>query len=338
MQGPIGPVCVFGPNNFPFAFNGAAGGDFAAAVAAGNPVIAKGHSSHPRTTQIFVEEAFEAARETGMPKAMIQLIYRTSHEDGYKLVAHPKLAGTGYTGARWTGLALMNAAHNGVETEDGTFGGGNQFFAELSSVNPVYFLPGALKERLDECVDEFVESNLLGVGQFCTNPGIVVLQEGDDAEACKSRPQNTWAAAPPTGSLLDSSSDHLCSPGIAGVSKAFKAAPVGTMLGPSAADSFGDGLEELLDAGAAIVTGAQRGGGQGYCFQNTLLRTTGDEFIADPEKLQTEIFGNGALVVTASGPDQMAEICTHFEVRRRVPSPRSPVVWFLTAFGGRRAT
>ena len=104
--------------------------------------------------------------------------------------------GTGYTGARWTGLALMNAAHNGVETEDGTFGGGNQFFAELSSVNPVYFLPGALKERLDECVDEFVESNLLGVGQFCTNPGIVVLQEGDDAEACKSRPQNTWVAAP----------------------------------------------------------------------------------------------------------------------------------------------
>ena len=72
MLSPIGPVCVFGPNNFPFAFNGAAGGDFAAAVAAGNPVIAKGHSSHPRTTQIFAEEAFEAARETGMPKAMIR--------------------------------------------------------------------------------------------------------------------------------------------------------------------------------------------------------------------------------------------------------------------------
>ena len=75
MLGPIGPVCVFGPNNFPFAFNGAAGGDFAAAVAAGNPVIAKGHSSHPRTTQIFAEEAFEAARETGMPKAMIRELW-----------------------------------------------------------------------------------------------------------------------------------------------------------------------------------------------------------------------------------------------------------------------
>ena len=129
MLGPAGPVCVFGPNNFPFAFNGAAGGDFVAAVAAGNPVIAKGHSSHPRTTQIFAEEALKAARETGMPKAMIreartfspfslrllrsadsrppvvwwrvistELVYRTSHEDGYKLVAHPRLAGTGYTG------------------------------------------------------------------------------------------------------------------------------------------------------------------------------------------------------------------------------------------------
>jgi 2,5-dioxopentanoate dehydrogenase len=72
MLGPGGPVCVFGPNNFPFAFNGAAGGDFVAAVAAGNPVIAKGHSSHPRTTQIFAEEALKAARETGMPKAMIR--------------------------------------------------------------------------------------------------------------------------------------------------------------------------------------------------------------------------------------------------------------------------
>ena len=99
------------------------------------------------------------------------------------------------------------------------------------------------------------------------------------------------------------------------------------------------GLVEL-DSGAICIDGldvqiatiqrghaaSARGGGQGYCFQNTLLRTTGDEFIADPEKLQTEIFGNGALVVTASGPDQMAEICTHFEVRRRAPPPHSPVV------------
>jgi len=277
MYGPIGPVCVFGPNNFPFAFNGAAGGDFAAAVAAGNPVIAKGHSSHPRTTQIFVEEAHQAARETNMPAAMIQLLYRTSHEDGYKLVAHHRLAATGYTGARGTGLKLMEAAHKA----------GNQFFAELSSVNPVFFLPGALRERRDICVQDFVASNLLGVGQFCTNPGIVVLPAGDDAEAL-----------------------------ITDVKKRFEEAPVGTMLGPSVASSFEEGVKTLTQAGATVVTGGKRGGGKGCSYANTLLRTTAEAFIANPDGekgFQTEIFGNGALIVVANSSESMVKICDKFE-------------------------
>src|SRR5579862_4254487 len=81
MYAPLGPVVVFGPNNFPFAFNGAAGGDFAAAVAAGNPVIAKGHSSHPGSSRLLAEEAHQAALETDMPAGFVQLIYRTSHTD-----------------------------------------------------------------------------------------------------------------------------------------------------------------------------------------------------------------------------------------------------------------
>ena len=110
MFGPIGPVAVFGPNNFPFAFNGIAGGDFAAAIAAGNPVITKGHSCHPETTRIFAEAALAAIEKTDMPKALVQLVYRTSHEDGYKLVSDSRIGASGYTGARHTGLKLKAAA------------------------------------------------------------------------------------------------------------------------------------------------------------------------------------------------------------------------------------
>ena len=108
--GPIGPVVVFGPNNFPFAFNGIAGGDFAAAIAAGNPVIAKGHSCHPETTRLFAEAAIEAIKKTDMPEALVQLVYRTSHEDGYKLVSDSRIGAVGYTGARHTGLKLKERA------------------------------------------------------------------------------------------------------------------------------------------------------------------------------------------------------------------------------------
>src|SRR5205085_987983 len=110
MLGPIGPVAVFGPNNFPFAYNGIAGGDFASAIATGNPVIGKAHSSHPNTTRLLAVSAHEAAEETKMPPGFVQLIYRTSHSDGAKLVSHPLIAGCGYTGARETGLVLKHAA------------------------------------------------------------------------------------------------------------------------------------------------------------------------------------------------------------------------------------
>src|SRR4029077_7929794 len=100
----IGPVWVFGPNNFPFAFNSIAGGDFAAAIAAGNPVIAKANTSHPGTTKLFAEIAQQVADQTEMPPGMVQLLYRTGHADGAKAVSDPRTAATGYTGARHAGL------------------------------------------------------------------------------------------------------------------------------------------------------------------------------------------------------------------------------------------
>src|SRR5262249_32832823 len=154
--------------NFPFAFNGISGGDFAAAVAAGNPVLAKGHSSHPGTTRLLAEAVQTAARETDMPPGFVQLLYRTAHADGERLVSHPLIGATGYTAARATGLVLKAAADRA----------GKPIYLELSSVNPVLILPGALRERSAKVADEFSSSCLMGTGQFCTNPGIVVLAAG----------------------------------------------------------------------------------------------------------------------------------------------------------------
>jgi NADP-dependent aldehyde dehydrogenase len=274
MFGAIGPVSVFGPNNFPFAFNSIAGGDFAAAIAAGNPVIAKGHSAHPGTTRLFAEAAHEAAQATKMPAGFVQLIYRMSHEDGCRFVSHPLMGATGYTGSRSAGLRLKEAA-------DKT---GKPIYVELSSINPVFILPGALAEGLEERAAEFSGSCLMGTGQFCTNPGLVVLVAGDSAQAFTSA-----------------------------VAKHFSDAPIGTFLGEGVQRSFASGIAELTNAGAQIVVGGEPGGGTGFSHQNTLLRVDGDAFLKKPAALQAEAFGNSSLFVIANDVAQLNSIAEALE-------------------------
>lgn len=274
MYGPIGPVVVFGPNNFPFAFNSIAGGDFAAAIAAGNPVIAKGHSSHPETTRIFAEAALIAIRETNMPPALVQLIYRTSHADGYRLVSDHRIGASGYTGARHTGLKLKTAAD----------AAGKPIYLELSSINPVFILVHALRERATALAEEFSTSCLMGTGQFCTNPGVVVIPAGAEGQAF-----------------------------LGAVAERFAKAPVGTMLTEGVQRSFAEGVRTLIDAGAALVTGGQPGGGRGISFQNTLLKVSGSAFVKNPAIFQTEAFGNGSLFVLADSVEQMAQIAESLE-------------------------
>ncbi|HTI50195.1 MAG TPA: aldehyde dehydrogenase (NADP(+)), partial [Planctomycetaceae bacterium] len=266
---PLGPVVVFGPNNFPFAFNGIAGGDFAAAVAAGNPVIAKGHSSHPGTTRLFAEEARQAALETEMPAGFIQLLYRTAHADGEKLVSHPLIGATGYTGARETGLVLKAAADRC----------GKPIYLELSSINPVFVLPGALAERGAAVADEFTGSCLMGTGQFCTNPGLVLVVAGPQTEAF-----------------------------IQTVREKFESAPVGTLLGAGVLKHLENGVAALRDAGAEVLAGGRSGGGAGCSYRNTLLRVSGDRFLAAPQALQTEAFGNSSLFVVARDAEQLVAL------------------------------
>jgi NADP-dependent aldehyde dehydrogenase len=262
----LGPVCVFGPNNFPLAFNSIAGGDFAAAIAAGNPVIAKANTSHPGTTRLLAEEAEAARRETGLPPGTVQLLYRTSHADGARLVSDPRVGATGYTGSRSAGLALKAAAD----------AAGKPIYLELSSVNPVVILPGALRERSEKIAAEFTASCLMGTGQFCTNPGLVLLLAGSETDAF-----------------------------VAGVADRFCAAPVGTLLSQGVESSLRANIGTLLAAGAEVVVGNTPGGGAGYSHANTLLRVSGSLFLRRPDALQTEAFGNSSLLVVADDLDQL---------------------------------
>lgn len=269
MLGPLGPVVVFGPNNFPFAYNGACGGDFVSAVAAGNPVIGKGHSSHPGTTKLFAEIGHEAAKATGMPSGFFQMIYRLEHADGVKLASHHAVGGIGYTGARSAGLVLKEAADRV----------GKPIYLELSSINPVVILPGAIAERADAIVDQFTTSCLMAVGQFCTNPGLVLT-----------------IAGPETDAFIQKIADK------------FKAAPVGTLLGEGVQKNLKSGIDTLVKSGATLLAGGSVGGGAGFSCQNTLLKATGKQFLAAPEALQTEAFGNSSLVVVAANEEELLAV------------------------------
>lgn len=272
--GPLGPVCVFGPNNFPFAFGSISGGDFAAAIAAGNPVIAKANSSHPGTTKLFAEAAHEAATETGLPAGAVQLIYRTSHSLGEQLITDERVGATGYTGSRSAGLALKRAADNA----------GKPIYLELSSVNPVVILPGALAERAEDLAAEFTTSCLMGSGQFCTNPGLLLLLAGEATEAF-----------------------------IADLVQRFTAAPVGTLLSESVEKTLHESHRILTAAGAQVLCGTGPGSGAGFCVANTLLRVSGETFLRQPETMQTEAFGNSSLIVVVDSLDQAAAVLSQLE-------------------------
>jgi NADP-dependent aldehyde dehydrogenase len=271
---PIGPVWVFGPNNFPFAFNSIAGGDFAAAIAAGNPVIAKANTSHPGTTKLLAEIAHTAAEQIGLPAGTVQLIYRTSHDDGLRIVSDPRTGATGYTGSRSAGLALKAAAD----------AAGKPIYLELSSINPVVILPGAIAERADKIAEEFSTSCLMGAGQFCTNPGLVLLLGGTEAEKF-----------------------------IANVAARFQSAPIGTLLSGRVAKSLGESISKLQSAGAEVVAGGKSGGGKGHSFNNTLLRVSAKQFLQNAEALQGEAFGNESLYVVAESVEELVAALKHLE-------------------------
>ena len=272
---PLGaPVVVFGPNNFPFAFNAVAGGDFTAALVARNPVIAKANPGHPGTTRLLAELAAQALQNTGLPAGTFQLLYHFPNELALELVSHPLIGATGFTGSRPAGLALKAAADRA----------GKPIYLELSSVNPIFMLPGALEERLESLANEFTTSCLTGTGQFCTNPGLVVLPGGPKSEAFVQR-----------------------------VAVLFQEKAPGVLLNERTSTGLQAGLKTLTAHGAELLTGGTPAEGEGFRFNNTLLHVSGEQFLRESEALQTEAFGPASLFVVAENEQQMVEIARHLE-------------------------
>jgi 2,5-dioxopentanoate dehydrogenase len=189
------------------------------------------------------------------------------------LVSDPRVGATGYTGSRHAGLTLKAAADKA----------GKPIYLELSSVNPVIFLPGALVERGSELVDEFVSSALMGTGQFCTNPGLVILMAGTD-------------------------SDRF----ITAVAEKYQAAASGTLLSSGVHRALTRAIETLTNAGAKLEAGGKAV--EGRCsVSNTLLTVAAKKFLADPDTFQTEAFGNATLLVVASSIAEIVKVVQALE-------------------------
>ena len=194
-----GAVVCIGPSNFPLAFNGISGGDFCAAIAARNPVIAKAHPGHPNTTARIFAHACAARDAAGIPAAAIQCFYDCAPEDGEALLAHAGVAALGFTGSRAAGMRLK-AACDAL---------GKPASLEMSSVNPVFVASGAAAARAESIAGAWVASVLLGGGQFCTKPGVIFVAGEAAAQRVVTRATELMKAAAPAVLLTAGVRSHL---------------------------------------------------------------------------------------------------------------------------------
>ncbi|HEY1807775.1 MAG TPA: aldehyde dehydrogenase family protein [Acidobacteriaceae bacterium] len=266
--GPVGPVVIFGPNNFPFAYNAVSGGDFAAAIAAGNPVIAKAHPLHPYTSQLLAQECERALVGSGLPAAAVQMLYHLDSETGLQLVSDPRLGAFAFTGSKAAGLALKAAADKA----------GKPAYLEMSSLNPVVFLPEGMKENAVKWAAQLTDSCTAGSGQFCTRPNLVFVFAGEA-----------------TDNFLKT------------VAEAFESRTPHALLSDATRTRLDDSIGRLRKAGAELVTGGKNLDGEGYRYANTLLRVSGGRFLQAPEEFQREAFGNEVLAVVVDGPEELEQ-------------------------------
>jgi 2,5-dioxopentanoate dehydrogenase len=260
---PRGPVAVFGASNFPFAY-GACGGDTASALAGGNPVVVKGHPSHPGTSELFANAVSAALVQCKLPLGMFALLQGRRHELSAWLVEHPQIQAVGFTGSQRAGRALFDWASQRESPIP--------VFAEMGSVNPVVILPAAIRERSDQIAKELAASMLMGGGQFCTKPGVVLVVADQEHQFIDALTREVQA-----GSQV-------------------------TMLNRSLRDSFSERAAAMADVKGvkSLVPGiASDHAGHGPM----LLETTAEVFLHQP-RLHDEAFGPGGIVVDCQSAEQ----------------------------------
>ncbi len=279
----IGPVVVFGASNFPLAFS-VGGGDSASALAAGCPVVCKGHPAHPGTSEMVARACEAAVTQCGFPRGTFSLIQGASIEVGLWLVKHPSIKAVGFTGSLRGGRALFDAAAARPEPIP--------VYAEMGSTNPVFILPGALAERGEQIAQGLVSSVTMGVGQFCTKPGLVFLAEGSGF-GVQGSGQTLEAASEKREGGSESEKFFAKAEALFGVSAA------GVMLHEGIRANFEKSAARLFGVnGVQLRVKGGRGAGAGSEQKAMMFQTSAANLLAHPE-IADEVFGPSTVAVTA---------------------------------------
>ncbi len=269
MLKPVGPVGVFGASNFPLAFS-VAGGDTASALAAGCTVVVKGHPAHPGTSELIAVAILRAAAATGMPDGTFSMVQGTSYNVGEALVKHPLIKAVGFTGSFRGGKALFDLANQRDEPIP--------VFAEMGSTNPVFILPEALKTKGEEIAKSFAGSVTLGVGQFCTNPGLAFIPKSPESETFR----------------------EVLTDAISGID-------AGNMLTKGIKEAFENGANKLSNQ-EYIETVASGVTGEGStAVPAKIFKTTYESYGAQPF-LEEEVFGPSSLLVEVKSKTEVMDV------------------------------
>jgi len=273
---PVGPVVVFGASNFPLAIS-VFGADTVSAFACGCPVVVKAHPAHPATCELLGRAILAAAEKRGMPEGVFSLVHGLTHDTGIGLVQHPATAAAAFTGSLQGGRALYNAANARPDPIP--------FYAEMGSVNPIFVLPGALKDGAEGVASGFIQSLTLGVGQFCTNPGLVFGLESNELDGFVSAVAGNAADAAPA-TMLHAGIHHAYTSGV---------------------ESIGQ-LPELLLAGQSSQK-ADPAKSEAACY---VFETDANGLRANPD-LYEEVFGPVSTVVKCGSPADLEEFAAKLD-------------------------
>ncbi|MEX0291004.1 MAG: aldehyde dehydrogenase (NADP(+)) [Flavobacteriaceae bacterium] len=271
---PLGPVVVFGASNFPLAYS-TAGGDTAAALAAGCPVIVKSHPMHAGTGELVASAIITAAQKTGMPDGVFSNLNSSGIEVGTALVSHPGVKAVGFTGSIRGGRALFNLASQREEPIP--------VFAEMGSINPVVLLPQALEEKGEKWAETYASSITLGTGQFCTNPGLLLGIKGESLD-------NFIAHL--SEEIVEKKPSSMLHPNILGAYESNKAAAV-NQEGITIAADYGDAVKENF-------------------ARQTVLTVEGKTFLEN-STLHQEVFGPFSLVVKCTDEQELEKVIAGLE-------------------------